>query len=270
MHHLPWASERWRERSKETKSGKGSGNAEREQQCYPEGENANEEKSWQRGRHCETSMCCKDSVAGEGENRLEGTRRPILLITPWSGWKRWQLWMEIILKLPPLHFYLPWRMGVHWDKMSLWKQSNCLGMICVGFVLNTITQTDYCYWDRARYSQPCYTRIGHSLRVWWFTKFTAWCDVLRWCHDLIRFQYSRRKAIFVGLEWNNWHIWAVSQQLHTTKQNFTLLQQLQDMVTQTRAIIALNCYDFCIKCMMKCLIYHMYTVLAWTRLSGIP
>lgn len=58
---------------------------------------------------------------------------------------------------------------------------------------NTIAQADYCYWDRAGYSQPCYTRIGHSLRVWLFTKFTVWCDVSRWCHNLIRFQYSRRR-----------------------------------------------------------------------------
>lgn len=31
-------------------------------------------------------MCCKGSVKGEGENRLEGTRRPILLITALIWW----------------------------------------------------------------------------------------------------------------------------------------------------------------------------------------
>lgn len=87
------------------------GKAEKEQQCYPEGENENKEKIWQRCRHCETSMCCKGSVKGKGENRLEGTRRPILLITA-------LIWWETLTALDgnntqelPLYFCLPPRMG---------------------------------------------------------------------------------------------------------------------------------------------------------------
>lgn len=32
-------------------------------------------------------MCCKGSVKGEGENRLEGTKSPILLITALIWWE---------------------------------------------------------------------------------------------------------------------------------------------------------------------------------------
>lgn len=56
-------------------------------------------------------MCCRGSV-GEGENRLEGTRRPILLITALIWWETLTaLDGNNTQELPPLHFCLPPRMG---------------------------------------------------------------------------------------------------------------------------------------------------------------
>lgn len=53
-------------------------------------------------------MCCKGSVKGEGENRLEGSRRPILLITALIWWETLtDLDGNNTLELPPLHFCLP-------------------------------------------------------------------------------------------------------------------------------------------------------------------
>lgn len=57
-------------------------------------------------------MCCKGSVKGEGENRLEGTRRPILLITGLIWWETLTaLDGNNTQELPPLHFCLPPRMA---------------------------------------------------------------------------------------------------------------------------------------------------------------
>ena len=57
-------------------------------------------------------MCCKGGVKGEGENRLEGTRRPILLITALIWWETLtDLDGNNTQELPPLHFCLPPRMG---------------------------------------------------------------------------------------------------------------------------------------------------------------
>lgn len=79
-------------------------------------------------------MCCRDSVKGEGENRLEGTRRPILLITALIWWETLtDLDENNTQELPPLHFCLPQRMGG--DR----------GMRRALFVINIIAQGDYCY-----------------------------------------------------------------------------------------------------------------------------
>ena len=53
-------------------------------------------------------MCYKGTVKGEGENRLQGNRRPILLITALIWWETLTaLDGNKTRELPPLHFFLP-------------------------------------------------------------------------------------------------------------------------------------------------------------------
>lgn len=65
-------------------------------------------------------MCCKGSVKGEGENRLEGTRRPILLITALIWWETLTaLDGNNTQELPRLHSCLPPRMGGGKNKITV-------------------------------------------------------------------------------------------------------------------------------------------------------